>query len=230
LRIAIISDIHGCLIGLQAALHWLDQTGIEQILCAGDVAGFGPQPNECIELLAERGIPCARGNSDRDLLAPPQITDGLSQRAAQIAEIENWGRARLSGASRAWLADLPPRLAPRPDMLIVHAGLNGLDEIVTERSPLVFPQGVSLVAAGHLHLPFIRATGDGLWVNAGSVGRPCDGDARPALALVEYRDPGWAASIQRIPFDLPAALQAIRSSGMPYAARLLETQHKACWY
>ena len=230
MRIGVLSDPHGCLVGLRATLGWLDERGVDLVVCAGDVANFGPHPNECIALLAERGIPTAQGNCDRDQLLPPQAAPNGSAREAQLAAINDWCSERLTPASRKWLATLPRRLAPAPGVLVVHGGLNGQDEIVAADAKPVLPPGISVVAAGHLHAPFVVRAGNGLWVNAGSAGRPCDGDPRAAAAILERQPDGWEASIHRIPFDLEAAVQAIRQAHMPHVERLVETQRKACWW
>jgi Icc-related predicted phosphoesterase len=48
MRIGVVSDPHGCLVGLRTALDWLEKERVDVTVCAGDVANFGPQPNECI--------------------------------------------------------------------------------------------------------------------------------------------------------------------------------------
>ena len=230
MRIGVVSDPHGCLVGLKAALEWLDKEGVEVIVCAGDVAPFGPQPNECVSLLAERNIATVQGNSDRDILLPSPADQDTDERTAQLTAIDDWCRERLTTASREWLAALPPRVKPAEEVLIVHGGLQEPDEIVDADAHPNFPQGISVVAAGHMHVPFVIHTGRGVWVNAGSAGHSCDGDPRAALAVLEVRSNGWDASIHRISFDLDAAARAIHASNIPYADRLIETQHRACWW
>jgi predicted phosphodiesterase len=230
MRIGIVSDPHGCLVGLKAALDWLGKESIDMVVCAGDVANFGPQPNECISLLAERNIASVQGNCDRDILLPSPLDQHTDERTAQLTAINDWCRERLTPASRQWLAALPPRLTPAPGVLIVHGGLEDPDEIVAADTRPSFPQGVSVVAAGHLHVPFVIRARQGVWVNAGSAGRPCDDDPRAALAVLEQQPKGWSASIHRVPFDLEAAVQMIRLANLPYAGRLIDTQRKACWW
>ena len=230
MRIGVISDPHGSLVGLKAVVNWLENFGVDVIVCAGDVASFGPQPNECVSLLAERNIATVQGNSDRDILLPPVKVPASDERTAQIITIDNWCKVKLIAESREWLAALPSLLRPSPDVLIVHGGVDGADQIVRADGRPVFPDGVKIIAAGHLHVPFINQTDGGIWVNAGSAGQSCDGDPRAALAVLEVRSSGWDASIHRIPFDLDAAARAIRSSNIPYAERLIETQRKACWW
>jgi predicted phosphodiesterase len=230
MRIGVVSDPHGCLVGLIAALDWLEEKGLDVVVCAGDVASFGPQPNESVSLLAERNIATVQGNSDRDILLPAPAVQHTNERITQLTAIDDWCRDRLTTASRDWLAALPPRLTTAAGVLIVHGGLGESDEIVDANAQPIFPDGISVVAAGHMHVPFINHTNDGIWVNAGSAGRSCDGDSRAALAVLEVRSGGWDTSIHRISFDLDAAARAIRESNIPYAERLIETQRKACWW
>ena len=60
--VAVITDIHGNLPALLAALARLDELGIERIYCGGDLVGYGPHPNEVCALIAARGIPTIHGN------------------------------------------------------------------------------------------------------------------------------------------------------------------------
>jgi predicted phosphodiesterase len=110
----------------------------------------------------------------------------------------------------------------------VHGGVDEPDEIV-DAIP-TFPQGVSVVVAGHLHVPFVVHTKQGIWANAGNTGCSCDGDPRAAVVVLEQQSKGWKASVHRVPFDLEAAAQVIRKANMPYTERLIETQRKACWW
>jgi predicted phosphodiesterase len=215
---------------LTAALDWLKAEGVDRIFCAGDVANFGPQPNECIALLAERHVATVQGNCDRDLLLPPPADDPADLRESQLQAINDWGRQRLSAASRQWLANLPALLSPAPGLLVVHGSLDDPDEIVEPGAFPRFPPGVTAVAAGHLHRPFVFHTSQGVWVNAGSAGRPCDGDPRAAAAVLTGEADAWRACVHRIPFDLDAACQAILRAKMPYAHRPVETQLAASWW
>ena len=191
MRIGVISDIHGNLVGLRAVLDWLDRAGVDQVVCAGDVPNFGPRPNGVISLLAERGIACAQGNCDEAMLRPFEVGQHAGERTAQLHEINDWCRANLTPTSLQWLAALQPRLHPAPGLLILHGGLTDLCEIVDENANPEFPDGITAVAAGHLHAPFINRAERGLWVNAGSAGRSTDGDPRAALAILEDGPGGW---------------------------------------
>ena len=70
MRIALISDIHGNLTALEAALAEIDRHKVDRIICLGDVALDGPQPTAVIRRLREQGIPVIKGNTDDWLLHP----------------------------------------------------------------------------------------------------------------------------------------------------------------
>ena len=102
-----------------------------------------------------------QGNADRDSLLPAAASPPGDEREAQIAAINDWCRTKLGTASRGWLAALPASLSPAPGLLIVHGGLGGPDEIVDAEAQPQLPQGVSAVAAGHLHVPSSQGQGRG---------------------------------------------------------------------
>ena len=62
--VAVITDIHGNLPAMQAALARIDELGIERIYCGGDLVGYGPHPNEVCALNQQRAIPTIYGNYD----------------------------------------------------------------------------------------------------------------------------------------------------------------------
>lgn len=227
-----ISDIHGCLVGLEASLEYFRRQRVDLLVCAGDVASFGPKPNECVELLIEHDVRTVKGNSDAVLVgeAPPFSVSSRDPRLRQIAEIEAWGREALAPSSTRWLQGLPDKVTVEPGLVIVHAGLEDLRVIVDRPENVAVPSGVQAVIAGHLHTPFIRQTSWGLWVNAGSAGRPCDGDPRASVALLVRGASGWTAHLERVPFDLERAAHDILTSGVPYADKLVKTQVDACWW
>ena len=229
MRIGVVSDCHGCLIGLKTVVEWIEIAGIDQVVCAGDVASFGPRPNECIEFLRAKAIPTAQGNEDLNMVHPTERSV-RNERIAEIEAIEAWGRAQLTEANRQWLAELPKELRIHPALLVTHAAPGNQERIVTRDEVPDFPPGIDAIAAGHLHHPFVTRTEHGLWVNAGSVARPCDGDPRASCAVLQCQNGHWDAGIYRIPFDLMTAVENIRKQDMPFADKLIRTQMEARWW
>jgi predicted phosphodiesterase len=233
--IGVFGDVHGRLVPLKAVLAWLDLQDVDMLVCTGDVATFGPRPNECVALLAERGVLTVAGNGDREILLEPGFGDRTfpedsAARAREIREVQSWCAAQLTGESRRWLGSLPDRLVVGEDVLAIHAAPGDMSAIVLEGQEVSVPEGMTAVVAGHLHRPFMYRKHGWLWLNAGGAGSPCDGDPQACAALLRKSDKGWDATIHRIEFDLGAAVRDIASSGIPHAARMAETQARATWW
>ena len=96
MRFAILSDIHGNLPALEAALELFARAGVDRYLCAGDLVGYGPFPNECVERIAELGAVCVAGN--HDLIALGRLSD---DRCIPLARNSlRWTREVLTPATR----------------------------------------------------------------------------------------------------------------------------------
>lgn len=203
MRAAFLSDIHANLPALAAALARARRAGARTLVVAGDLVGGGPHPVEVLRLLAECGATCVRGNMDRKVLAaseagakPPKKKRG---NRADVA----WTARQLGAGERAFLASLP---AGRELVLggarvrVVHGSPRGDEEYLypslTEEALERFlgDDRPAVLVCGHSHLPFVRRIGGVLVVNAGSVGRPIDGDPRGAFALCEFPGKGLASA------------------------------------
>src|SRR5579872_5437024 len=130
MRIAVLSDIHGNLVGLDACLADLrQQGGADVIVAAGDLCMDGPKPKKVLQRLQEIGAECLRGNTDRIVSA-----EGEDQRQgadeADRAQIP-WVRADLGDKWIAWLRELPFSLRYGDEdnqLLVVHANPLSDDE------------------------------------------------------------------------------------------------------
>jgi predicted phosphodiesterase len=221
-RIALFSDVHGNIRGLDACLDDLKQQGgADTIVGAGDFCMDGPQPRRVLERLSSIGALCLRGNTDRylsDLASFP--AGGETGEDAAL----RWQRAQLGDTELRWLANLPfaLRFGDGPDgLLVVHANPKTDDEHlwpdagddVLER----VTHGVveRTIAFGHLHLPYVRVWRDKLLVDVASAGLPKDGDARAGYAILTQRSGGWQVKHRRVAFDVDAVERDIARSGMP---------------
>ena len=221
MRIALFSDIHGNLRGLDACLDDLREQGnADVVVGVGDFCMDGPRPREVLERLCEVGALCLRGNTDRyisDIAAFP-ATDDEDGHALQ------WQRERLSDEWIGWLAALPFALhfGEGPDgLLAVHANPKTDDEHIWPDADDAFLERVTArvvertIAFGHLHLPYARMWRDKLLVNVASAGLPKDGDARAGYAILTQRPGGWQVKHRRAEFDVDKVVREIEKSGMP---------------
>ena len=115
-RIANISDIHGNLPALEAVLDEVERLGVVEIMCLGDVVGYGPQPERCLERLAGRCIVAVRGNPE-DALLDPSVADTFNPIARTAIE---WTRKRLAPQHRAALAQMRGVYDNSPYVMCVH--------------------------------------------------------------------------------------------------------------
>lgn len=243
MRCAILSDVHGNLDALEAVLA--DAGEVDQLWCLGDVVGYGPQPNECITLLRERGARCVVGNHDWAAIGKLDT----SEFNPEASEAARWTGAQLTEEHRAYLEGLPERLLVGEDgeFTLVHGSpRNPIWEYVTDAGLAsdnfdLFHTPYCLV--GHTHVPLIfqkpstdeRGTAIRTFVpaeraplelgplrmiiNPGSVGQPRDGNPRAAYML--YVTTGTAPargrtlSLHRVPYAVEQVQEKMRQAGLP---------------
>jgi putative phosphoesterase len=229
-RLALISDIHGNGVALDAVLADLARRDVADIVCLGDLAAGGPQPREVLARLRELGCQAVRGNADGWLLEglPP----GRSNVTRRLGEVVAWARATLAPADLDYLAGLPPTLtitvddrsllcfhgSPRSDVepLLATTPEHELDEALAAA-----PQ-TSLFVCGHTHLQLLRSRPDRLLVNPGSVGLPLG-----SLTATEPPLPSWAeyAIVELDGGDIELAFRrvAIDVEGLEAATAMMPT-------
>lgn len=236
MRYGVISDIHGNLLALQAAISRLEREGVDAWLCIGDIIGYGPHPNECVETVAELGAVAVAGNHELSILK--LLTGSRSGRLAQ--ETHSWTDRVLRDDCRAYLAQLP-RVVSSTEFVMAHGSLDDPEEYLT-CAPRAADQldrletehlSARLLLVGHTHRPWAysaeRGTIDSspedhvplrqapLLLNPGSVGqsrmRERVPGARFMLLDLEQR---WAR-FYRAAFDVGACRAALREHDLPDA-------------
>ncbi len=232
MRIALVSDIHGNLIALEAIFRALKRHAPEQIISLGDVAGFGPEPHEVIAILREHQWPTVVGNSDHALLNPTLNPDaeGLS---LAFQEIKLWGSEQLTLEDKAYLQTFQPTVEIELDgtarLLCYHGSPHSFHDEVLPTTPTeqldewFGGQEAICLAGGHTHQPMVRRYAGRAIINPGSVGLPYieypDRVRNPAwaeYALLDWDDGHLNIQLCCEPFDLDALLQTARDSGMPH--------------
>ena len=228
-RVAVVSDIHGNLVGLDACLADLEaQGGADVIVAAGDLCLDGPKPKKVLQRLEEVGAQCIRGNTDRYLSEEDaSLTfDGVDD--AQIA----WTRRDLGERWLTFLRELPFSLRigdEENQLLVCHANPKTDDEHVWPDADDAFLERVigeeaaGAIAFGHLHLPYVRLWRGKLLVNVASAGLPKDGDPRAAYALFTQRKGGWQVKHRRVLFDVKKVATQLADCGIPGSADLIAT-------
>jgi predicted phosphodiesterase len=242
MRIAVISDIHGNAVALDAALADIASQGVDQIVCLGDSIQWGPQPAETVQRLRDLACPLVMGNSDAWLLSG-QETGNEGVTPAQEA-VRQWSLQRLSEADRAFIAAFVPmvRLRVTGDavLLCFHGSPTSFDDIIPPTMPsdevyrYFQGQDARWFTGGHTHVQQIRRVGDGFYFNPGSIGvvsRDERHDEQARLApWAEYAVLTATATtlgttvgleFRRVPFEVATLLDITRASGRPESERIL---------
>ncbi len=243
MRLAVLTDIHANRDALAAVLADVAQRGVDRIAVLGDIVGYGPDPEWCLDrvmVLAGQGALVVKGNHDH-AIARPDVAMNPSART-----VIDWTRPRLSAAQAAWLAALPLSLM-LDDLLLVHASANDpADWIYVSSEHKALPSfrvsDARVILCGHVHVPAliscdlsgqVRAQRIPMgqpvplirsrrWLGVvGSVGQPRDGVPQAGWALLDTARN--ELTYLRVPYDVGAVAARMRAAGLPEGlARRLE--------
>jgi predicted phosphodiesterase len=108
MRIGLLSDVHANLFALRSAISRLRAEGVDAWVCAGDLVGYGPHPNECVETIAELGATCVVGN--HELMMLDELPDTRAGWLARRSIV--WTREVVRSDVRSYLAALPRTADP----------------------------------------------------------------------------------------------------------------------
>ncbi|MBV8489200.1 MAG: metallophosphoesterase family protein [Candidatus Eremiobacteraeota bacterium] len=238
MRFAVFSDIHGNLESLQLAMARLEPD--DTLVCLGDMVGYGPNPNECVELLRNRTQHAVLGNHDLAALE----SFGVEYFNEAAREAISWTQRVLDETNRAWLNTLPYELRYK-DFLLVHgAPINYFEYILDKRTaaaafgrtdaPVVFVGHTHIAeywvlepdgTIGHKHMQhggeLIMQDERRYIVDVGSIGQPRD--LNPQASFVFYEPDQRRLEWVRYPYPISTVQEKIRHAHLPdYLADRLE--------
>jgi predicted phosphodiesterase len=228
----VISDVHANVHALEAVLRALGREGVDRFICAGDLVGYGPNPNECVARIASLDPPPVVIAGNHDLMAIGRLrTDAIGPLPKQTIE---WTSEVLSEDARRYLAALPASTVTDDGVVVAHGSLDDPVEYVFDG--VAADAQLALVAArhpqarvlvlGHTHLQRayceegdhapdgrIGLAGRRWLLNAGSVGQSRERRA-VARALVLDLDHGDARFLG-VDYDVHATERDLRAAGLP---------------
>jgi diadenosine tetraphosphatase ApaH/serine/threonine PP2A family protein phosphatase len=234
LRVAVVSDIHANLHALEAVLESIDADPPDQLWFLGDLVGYGPKPNESIEIARERFGLSLMGNHDLGVLDRLNLDEFAPDAAASA----RWTQTVLLEENHAFIGGLEP-MAKVEGVELFHGSPRDpvWEYILTEDAALeaFAATEAPLVLVGHSHVALALALKRGeflsgglapdgfevdladgrLLLNPGSVGQPRDGD--PRAAWLELDLPAGRAKFHRVDYDIARTQAEIRERGLPEA-------------
>ncbi|MGB8813097.1 MAG: metallophosphoesterase family protein [Paracoccaceae bacterium] len=239
MRLAILTDIHGNREAFGAVLQDLAARKIDRIVMLGDIVGYGPDPEWCVDkaqALVAAGALCVKGNHDSAIGS----TELLNANAKQAID---WTRPRLDAGQKQFLADLPLTQS-EGDLLFVHASANdpgGWIYVTSDNKalPSFRVSKARVIFCGHVHVPALISCDMGgsvrqqripmampvplirsrRWLAVvGSVGQPRDQVAQAGYAVFDTETN--ELTFRRVAYDTATTARKVREAGLPESLAL----------
>jgi putative phosphoesterase len=238
MRLALIADVHSNIDALRAVLGQIEEAGVHDVVCLGDVVSLGPHPREALRRIRSLDCPVVMGNCDAFML-DPKVTPGDDE-AARISASDAWTAEQLDNSDLDFIGSFNGRIEielGEYSLLCYHGSPRSYDDVIDatttdERLDELFEgYRADVGAGGHTHFQMLRRTGGTVLVNPGSVGMAYDRTHPPEAvrcapwaeyAVVEAGPADLTVAFHRVPYDASKVASALRSSGMPHAQWLAE--------
>lgn len=233
MRVAVVSDIHGNPVALDAVLAELKERPVDRVVCLGDVATSGPRPREVLQRLRELGWPVIAGNTDTWLL-DPQPYPGASEFYQTINDLHYWCAEQLSEEDKDFIRSFKDQVEIKLDsetsLLAFHGSPRASNDWITAHTPdedleaMVNVTPALVLAGGHTHQQMLRHFRNKMLINPGSVGLAYEQVAAVVgnrnmpwaeYARLDWQDGRLGIEMRRIPYDLDALLEMAKESSMP---------------
>jgi putative phosphoesterase len=233
MKIAIISDIHANFQALQAVLNDIKEQGCEKILCLGDLAMAGPEPEKVINFVKEQDWEIIQGNTDKMIA---EFSPELAENVKKIFPV--MGNAlidddKILGASeKDYLKNLPEQKELEIEgvkILMVHGSPRRNNEDILPDRPIEeieeIIKGVDadLIFCGHTHVPCgYQTNSKKTVVNVGSVGRPMTKNPNACYVSADFNNGEFSIEHRFVDYDRKTASDIMKSRGFEGAEKLAE--------
>jgi len=220
--IAVISDIHGNLPAFQEVIKKTEELHAEIVYCLGDTVGYGPFPNECVDLVREKCAVVLKGNHDSGLTGETPLDDFNHYGVSAI----QWSKTVVTKENCEYLRTLP-FTAEEKGLTLAHSSPNkpqSWNYILTMRAAqenfAAFKTTLAFI--GHTHVPVIIGEDGSVnrykpglrhIINVGSVGQPRDGNPDAAFGLYDTETTDY--ELVRVHYEVQKTARAIRDLGLP---------------
>lgn len=232
IQIAVFSDVHGNLPALEVVLKDIEQRGIHQKFCLGDLVDFAPWGNEVIERIKSLNIPCLLGNHDEriafNLPVIPLSKHSEEETKARFIAIDH-SKKHITDENKKYLSELPFHLKlnykignKHWNIQLVHSSLESNDTYLYESendevfTGMLEDSNADVIVMGHTHLSFTKQFKNNKWaVNCGSVGRSKEANRLASYLILTLDDEKIIPEIIQLQYPLEETACQIEESGIP---------------
>ncbi len=235
---ALISDLHSNIEALEAVFRRIDELGVSEVNCLGDVVGYGAEPELCTRMVMDRCKWVIMGNHDYGLAGSLDEFNPLASEALMYTRkrLKPHFLAPRKKAMWQFLTTLPEKMEDHGFLFCHGSPRNPIMEYVLKSDGFLEPEKMIGIFdgldrpcfVGHTHWPGIHrsdfrftqavdehrvfdlAEGEPAIINVGSVGQPRDGDPRASFAVVTDN----RVEIHRVAYDIRATQAKIMAAGL----------------
>ncbi|MGL4612014.1 MAG: metallophosphoesterase family protein [Trueperaceae bacterium] len=221
--LGIISDVHANVVALEAAIGALKEKGATTIICLGDLVGYGPSPNETIDLIRQENVMCSLGAAD-ERIAFDFARDKVPRQGVADQTLE-WTRTVIEPRHVEFLRTLPIQQrinTPAGKMRFFHGSPDStgektnLNQDPIRLGKLLDQQRAVILACGGTHVPMVRKLNTGIIINPGSVGLSLNGEPGADYVLIKFATDGKAeVEMDKVEYDFAAVAFDIIAWGLP---------------
>lgn len=243
IQVAVFSDVHGNLPALEVVLKDIEQRGIRQKFCLGDLVDFAPWGNEVIEKIRSLNIPCLMGNHDEriafDIPVAPLSKHSEEETNARFIAIDH-SKRHITEENKKFLSELPFHLKlnykvgkKHWNIQLVHSSLSSNDTYLYESEKdeiftnMLNDSQSDVIVMGHTHLSFKKQFENKTWaINCGSVGRSKEENRLASYIILTLDEEKITPEIVQLPYPIEETARQIKESGIPdYYALFLKNEN-----
>ncbi len=222
MQIAFISDIHGNIHALRAAWKFIQERGVEQTFCLGDLVGYGANPSEVIDFVESHTLRCTLGSSDARVAY--ELNEKFEKREGLSEQTLEWTKTILTPEHKQFLRKLPTsgRLeTPKGRLRYCHGSPYDPDDRLDLHGPaqelneLLASLHCEVLVCGGTHIPYIRSLMRGVVVDPGSVGLSLNGEPGADVTILTISETDVKTELIKVPYNLEAAAADIITWKLP---------------
>ena len=224
MRLAVISDVHSNIYALEEVLKDIDSRNIDRVVCAGDLVGYNPFPNQVIDKIKDEEIETVQGNYD-DAIGFSRIVCGCDYTTEKSKKIGlnsiQFSGEKTTEDNKEFLQKLPQELKlelKEYTALMVHGSPRRLNEYLyadsEEVKEVVEELEEDILICGHTHKPYHQVINSKHVINVGSIGKPKHGNPNAIYTIIEVKEGKVKTEFIEVPYPVEKVTSKIKETNL----------------